>query len=350
MAFEITIKLGDPRSVGNEAADPRFACRNDETILAAALRANLILPYGCRDGACGSCKSRVIEGEVRHASFQASTLTEIEQKQGYILPCVARPTSDLVLHCREVRRAGDIQIRRMPVRIESIDLAAPDVAIVSLKLPARERLQFLAGQYIDIMMKDGQRRSFSLATAPHDDGFLQLHIRHMPDGAFTEHLFRGMPAREILRIEGPHGAFYLREQSDKPMIFVAGGTGFAPIKSVLEHAFHLQVARPMVLYWGARSRRDLYLPDLPREWSRSHPEFRYVPVLSEPLPSDHWDGRVGLVHSAVLDDYPDLSRHQVYACGAPLMIDAARRDFRELRGLPEAEFFADSFTSAVRAI
>ena len=349
MAFEITIKLGDSRLVGNEAGDTGFSCNSDETILAAALRANLILPYGCRDGACGSCKSRVIAGDVRHASFQASTLTEVEQKQGYILPCVARPTSDLVLHCREVRRAGDIQIRRMPVRIESIDLAASDVAIVSLKLPARERLQFLAGQYVDILMKDGARRSFSLATAPHDDGFLQLHIRHMPNGAFTEHLFRDLPAKEILRIEGPHGAFYLREQSDKPMIFVAGGTGFAPIKSVLEHAFHLGIARPMVLYWGARSRRDLYLADLPHEWTRSHPEFRYVPVLSEPMPSDHWEGRVGLVHQAVLDDYPDLSRHQVYACGAPLMIDAARRDFREMRGLPENEFFADSFTSAVRA-
>ena len=348
MAFEITIKLGDSRSVGSEAGDPRFACDVDETILAAALRANLILPYGCRDGACGSCKSRLVEGEVSHASFQASTLTEVEQKQGYILPCVARPTSDLVLQCREVRRAGDIQIRRMPVRIESIDLAAPDVAIVSLKLPARERLQFLAGQYVDILMKDGARRSFSLATAPHDDGPLQLHIRHMPGGAFTEHLFRDLPSKEILRIEGPHGAFYLREQSDKPMIFVAGGTGFAPIKGVLEHAFHLGVTREMVLYRGARSRRDLYLASLPQDWVHSYPEFRYVPVLSEPLPSDHWDGRVGLVHQAVLDDYPDLSRHQVYACGAPAMIDAARRDFRERCGLPEEEFFADSFTSAVR--
>jgi CDP-4-dehydro-6-deoxyglucose reductase len=353
MAFEITIKPGDSRSVGTETGDTRFACDVDETILAAALRANLILPYGCRDGACGSCKSRLIAGEVTHSSFQPSTLTEVEQKQGYILPCVARPTTDLVVQCREVRRAGDIQIRRMPVRIESIDLAAPDVAIVSLKLPARERLQFLAGQYIDIMMKDGARRSFSLATAPHladESGLLPLHIRHMPDGAFTEHLFRDLPAKEILRIEGPHGAFYLREQADKPMIFVAGGTGFAPIKSVLEHAFHIGVTRPMVLYWGARSRRDLYLADLPYEWRRSHPEFHYVPVLSEPLPSDRWEGRVGLVHKAVLDDYPDLSRHQLYACGAPLMIDAARRDFRELRGLPESEFFADSFTSAVRVV
>ena len=327
-------------------ADQRFECDADDTILSAALRANLILPYGCRDGACGSCKSRLIEGDVRHAAFQSSALSDLEQKQGYILPCVARPVTDITLSCREVRRAGDIQIRKLPVRIEKMDLAAPDVAIVSLKLPMRERLQFLAGQYIDILLKGGGRRSFSLATAPHKDGLLELHIRHMPNGAFTEHLFRSLPVREILRIEGPHGAFYLREQSDKPMIFVAGGTGFAPIKSVIEHAFHLGIERKMVLYWGARSRRDLYLPELPQAWVRSHFNFSYVPVLSEPLPSDVWRGRTGLVHNAVLDDYTDLSGHQVYACGAPPMIDAARRDFRE-RGLPAHEFFADSFTNAV---
>ena len=359
MTFEITIRETDRRieqidrgieqsAVVSAAADQRFACAAGETILAAALRANLILPYGCRDGACGSCKSRLLQGDVEHASYQASTLTDAERKQGYILPCVAQPLTDVVVQCREVRRAGDIEIRKLPVRIEEIEFAAPDVAIVSLKLPARERLQFLAGQYVDILLKEGGRRSFSLATAPHADGFLQLHIRHMPDGAFTGHLFRDVPVREILRIEGPHGAFYLREQSQKPMIFVAGGTGFAPIKSVIEHAFHLTIERRMVLYWGARSGRDLYLPDLPLEWARSHLNFSFVPVLSEPLPSDRWRGRIGLVHNAVLDDCADLSGHQVYACGAPAMIDAARRDFRELRGLPEDEFFADSFTSAIR--
>ena len=345
MTFEITIR--HPGLGG--ATDHRVACQEDETILNAALRANLLLPYGCRDGACGSCKSRLIEGEVRHASHQSSTLTEVEQKQGYLLPCVARPLSDVTIVCREVRRAGDIQIRKMPCRIESIELASPDVAIVSLKLPARERLQFLAGQYIDILLKEGGRRSFSLATAPHDDGFLELHVRRMASGAFTEHLFRDLPVKEILRIEGPHGAFYLREDSEKPMIFVAGGTGFAPIKSVIEHAFHLgdpTMRRSMVLYWGARSHRDLYLPALPAQWAREHPNFKFAPVLSDPLAND-WTGRTGLVHQAVLDDYADLSGHQVYACGAPLMIDAARRDFRQLRGLPEDEFFADSFTSAV---
>jgi CDP-4-dehydro-6-deoxyglucose reductase, E3 len=337
MTFEITIK----------PSDHRFECAGDEAILSAALRASLLLPYGCRDGACGSCKSKIVTGEVDYGPHQAATLTDIEKKQGYVLPCVARPLSAVTLECREVRRAGDIQIRKLPCRIEKIELPTPDVAIVSLKLPANERLQFLAGQYIDILLKDSGRRSFSLATPPHDDGFLQLHMRYMPGGAFTEHLFRDLPIKEILRIEGPHGAFYLRETSDKPMIFVAGGTGFAPIKSVIEHAFHQGVDREMVLYWGARSLRDLYLPGLPGSWQQAHPNFTFIPVLSDPLPEDNWPGRVGLVHQAVLDDFPDLSAWQVYACGAPPMITAARRDFIGLRGLPENEFFADTFTSAV---
>ena len=340
MTFDITIK----------PSDHRFECAGDETILAAALRANLLLPYGCRDGACGSCKSKIVEGDVNYGAHQPATLTDIEKKQGYVLPCVARPLSAVTLECREVRRAGDIQIRKLPCRVEKIEIAAPDVAIVSLKLPANERLQFLAGQYIDILLKDGGRRSFSLATPPHDDSFLQLHIRHMAAGAFTEHLFQDLPVKEILRIEGPHGAFYLRETSDKPMIFVAGGTGFAPIKSVIEHAFHQGVGREMVLYWGVRSLRDLYLPALAGSWQQAHPNFTFIPVLSDPLPEDNWPGRAGLVHQAVLDDFPDLSAWQVYACGAPAMITAARRDFIQLRRLPEEEFFADTFTSAVQPI
>ena len=195
---------------------------------------------------------------------------------------------------REVRRAGDIQIKRLPCRIESIDKAAPDVAIVRFKLPANERLQFLAGQYIDFLLKDGKRRSFSLATPPHDDQLLELHIRHVPNGFFTDLLFAQYKGREILRFEGPLGAFYLREDSDKPAIFVAGGTGFAPIKAIIEHALHHKLDREMVLYWGVRSLRDLYLPDLPGQWQSQHRNFTYIPVLSDPLPEDAWPGRTGL--------------------------------------------------------
>ena len=313
------------------------------------MKADLILPYGCRNGACGTCKGEILEGSVDYGPHQPSTLTDDEKRVGLALFCCARPLTDLTIKVREVRRAGDIPIKRLPVRIESITRAASDVAIVKFKLPATERLQYLPGQYIDFLLKDGHRRSFSLATPPHDDSLLELHVRHIPGGLFTDPLFTTFKGREILRIEGPLGTFYLREESDKPMIFVAGGTGFAPIKAMLEHAFHHEVDRPMVLYWGARTLADLYLPELPSQWQARNANFTFIPVLSEPGPDDRWPGRTGFVHQAVLDDFRDLSGYQVYACGAPPMIDAARTTFQTSRGLPTHEFFADSFTYAAEA-
>jgi len=336
MTFEITIK----------PSDHAFSCEEGETVLAAAMRADLMLPYGCRNGACGTCKGRILAGEVDYGAHQKSTLTDDDKRIGYALFCCAKPLTDVTIEVREVRRAGDIVIKRLPCRLESIDKVAPDVAIVRFKLPANERLQFLAGQYIDFLLKDGKRRSFSLAIAPHDDRLLELHIRHVPNGFFSDTLFNQYKGREILRFEGPLGSFYLREQSDKPIVLLAGGTGFAPIKAIIEHALHHELDRRMILYWGARSRVDLYLPDLPNEWQARHSNFSYVPVLSEPRPEDQWTGRTGFVHRAVMEDLPDLSGHQVYACGAPAMIDAARRDFSQQCGLPPDEFFADSFTYA----
>jgi CDP-4-dehydro-6-deoxyglucose reductase, E3 len=219
------------------------------------------------------------------------------------------------------------------------------VIILSLKLPANERLQFLAGQYIEFLLKDGKRRAFSIANPPHDDGFLQLHIRLIAGGEFTGHVFGAMKEKDILRFQGPYGSFFLREESQKPMILLAGGTGFAPIKSLVEHAIRQGIRRPMEIYWGSRNRAGLYLPDLPPQWARQHDHVRYVPVLSDAAPEDAWEGRSGLVHRAVLEDHPDLSAWQVYACGAPVMIDAARSDFAAA-GLPAEEFFADSFTFA----
>jgi CDP-4-dehydro-6-deoxyglucose reductase len=336
MPLQITIK----------PSEHAFACDDGETVLAAAMRADLMIPYGCRNGACGTCKGRILDGAVDYGTYQPGTLTDAEKAQGLALFCVAKPTTPLVIEVREVRRAGDIPIRKLPCRIEKIDKVAPDVAIVSLKLPTNERLQYLAGQYVDLLLKDGRRRSFSIATAPEDDALLELHIRHVPGGHFSDALFNEYKGREILRFEGPLGTFYLREESEKPLIFVAGGTGFAPIKAVIEHALHHEVQRPMVLYWGVRSLRDLYLPDLPGTWQTKQRDFRYIPVLSDPLPEDRWPGRTGLVHQAVMADYPDLSGHQIYACGGPAMIDAARLAFTTQRGLLPEEFFADSFTYA----
>ena len=336
MTFQITTRPGGHA----------FPCEPDETVLQAAMRADLMIPYGCRNGACGTCKGRLVEGSVDYGTYQASALTDDEKRQGYALFCCARPRRDLVIEAREVRRAGDIAIKRLPCRIESIDKPAPDVAIVRLKLPTNERLQYLPGQYIDFLLKDGHRRSFSIATPPHADTLLELHIRHTPGGLFTDPLFTSYRGREILRLEGPLGSFYLREDSDKPVIFLAGGTGFAPIKAIIEHMLFHRIPREIVLYWGARAKRDLYLAELAGAWQTQHRNVTFIPVLSEPAPDDAWPGRTGLVHRAVLADFPDLSGYQVYACGAPAMIDAARRDFTSLRGLAPGDFYADSFTYA----
>jgi CDP-4-dehydro-6-deoxyglucose reductase len=336
MTFKITIK---PNGHG-------FVAETGETILDAALRAGVSLPYGCRNGACGACKGKVLEGQVNHGDFQEHALSETDRTSGLALFCCAKPTSDVTIEAREMVAATDIPMKVMPCRVEKIEKPAPDVAILWLKLPPGERLRFLAGQYIEILLKDGKRRAFSLANAPHDDEFLQLHIRHVPGGQFTDFVFNEMKEKSILRFEGPHGTFFLHEGSDKPLILIASGTGFAPLKAILEHAFHNRHQRPMTLYWGARTASDLYQLELPLRWAAEHANFKFVPVISDPQPGDGWQGRTGLVHQAVLDDFADLSGFQVYACGAPPMIAAAHETFTSQRGLPQQEFFADAFTFA----
>ena len=321
-----------------------------ETILQAALREGFSLPYGCRNGACGTCKGKIIQGMVDFGSYNESALSEVEKKAGMALFCRAVPLTELVIECREIGAIKDIKIKTLPCRVHKLERVAPDVMIISLKLPANERLQFLAGQYIDILMKNGKRRSFSLANAPHDDELLQLHVRNYPGGTFAEHVFTQMKEKDILRFEGPFGTFFLREDSDKPIIFVASGTGFAPVKSILEHVFHVRNSsgndRQMVLYWGNRTRPDLYLPNLAGGWQQEHDNFTFIPVLSDPEPPDSWSGRTGLVHQAVMQDFDNLAGYQVYACGAPAMVEAAHRDFTQLRRLPEEEFFSDAFTAS----
>jgi CDP-4-dehydro-6-deoxyglucose reductase, E3 len=319
----------------------QFTVQNGETVLEAALRENFALPYGCRNGACGACKGKVLEGRVDYGQHQDGALSDEDKKKGLALFCTAKPISDLVLEVKEISAAKDIPVKTLPCRVEKMEKLAADVMAIWLKLPSNERLQFLPGQYIDFLLKDGRKRSFSLANAPEDDGLLELHIRHVPGGFFTDHVFNAMKVKEILRINGPLGSFFLRE-SDKPVIFLAGGTGFAPIKSILMHAFKHGVDRQMVLYWGAKARADLYQGELPDAWAREHDNFSFVPVLSEAKPEDGWAGRAGFVHQAILADFGDLSGYEVYACGAPPMIDAARKDF-VARGLPEDAFFSDAF-------
>jgi len=343
--------LPDPSAPGHqvrlEPSGHTFSVAAGETILESALRQNIGLPYGCRNGACGACKGLLRAGELEFGDYQERALHPAEKAAGKALTCCTRPLTDIVFEVRELAGAKDLAIRTLPCRVERVERPAEDVAVLHLKLPTGERLQFLAGQYIDILLKNGKRRSFSLANAPHDDSFLELHVRNTPGGAFSHYVFDEMKERAILRFEGPLGTFYLREDSDKPMIFVAGGTGFAPIKAQIEHAFHHGVGRQMVLYWGVRSLKDLYMRDLPAQWQAGHDDFSFVPVLSDPLEADRWRGRVGLVHQAVLDDFRDLSGYQVYACGAPAMTDIAKKTFIEERGLPEDEFYCDAFTPSV---
>jgi len=334
-----------PNQVTLKPSDHVFTVKAGETILDAALREGFVISYGCRNGACGTCKGKVLSGTVDYGNHQASALSDSEKRQGFALFCQARPLGDVVIECREVGATRDIQIRTLPARVQKMQKLAPDIMLVELKLPASERLQFLAGQYIDILLKDGSRRSFSMANAPHDDAVLQLHMRNY-GGPFSTHVFSKMKERDILRFEGPLGTFYLRENSEKPAILLASGTGFAPVKALLEHAFHVHSARPLILYWGARTRADLYMHDLVERWTREHNNLKYVPVLSEPRDTDHWSGRTGLVHEAVMKDIADMSGCQVYACGVPVMVESARRDFITQCGLPETEFFSDAFTPA----
>ena len=337
-----------PLSVTVQPSGRVFSVERDEPILAAAIRQGVGLPYGCKDGACGSCKCRLLEGRVIHGAHQQKALSTEEEAAGLILTCQAAPQTDIVLEARTVPGAGEFPVRKLPSRVISIDRPAPDVAILKLQLPANDPLQYRAGQYVEFILRDGARRSYSMAGAPHlqgDKPAIELHLRHLPGGKFTDHVFGAMKEKDILRVEGPFGTFFLRDDSAKPMVLLASGTGFAPIKAIIEELIWKNSPRHAVLYWGCRSKADLYMNDWAEEATRRLPGLRYVPVLSEPKPEDAWTGRTGLVHEAVMHDLPNLMEHQVYACGAPIMVTSAQHDFVVRCGLPDDEFYADSFTS-----
>ncbi len=331
-----------------QPAGRSFTIETDEPVLQAAIRQGVGLPYGCKDGACGSCKSRLLEGRVVHGTHQAKALSAAEEAAGLMLTCCAVPQTDVVIEARSVPGAGQFAVRKMPSRVLSITRPAPDVAVLMMQLPANDPLRYHAGQYIEFLLRDGARRSYSMANAPHtqtDKPVIELHLRHMPGGQFTDHVFGAMKEKDILRVEGPFGSFFLREDSTKPIVLLASGTGFAPIKAIIEHLQFKASERPTVLYWGCRSQADLYLHDWALAAAQQMPNLSYVPVLSEPRAEDAWTGRTGLVHRAVMADWPDLSGHQVYACGAPIMVESAQRDLVAECGLPADEFYADSFTS-----
>lgn len=338
MAFQIVV----------QPSGRSFTVEGDETLLSAGIRQGLNMPYGCKDGACGSCKCKKISGEVQLGTYQTKALSDNERAQGLVLTCCATALSDVVLESKQVTSADAFPMKKMPVRIASLEKVSSDVMRIFLQLPATELMQYHAGQYVEFLLRDGSRRAYSMANAPHtlaaDAPKVELHIRHMPGGKFTDHVFGAMKEKDIQRVEGPQGSFYLREESDKPIVLLASGTGFAPIKALIEHMQHKGITRLTRLYWGGRRPADLYMHDWVLAQLPLMPHLQYIPVVSDALPEDAWSGRTGFVHAAVLQDTSSLATYQVYACGAPIVVDSAKRDY-VASGLPEDDFFADSFTS-----
>jgi NAD(P)H-flavin reductase/ferredoxin len=321
------------------------AAREGETILDAGLREGVALPFECRNGGCGVCKGRIVYGTVDYGACQPDMLTDAEKRDGKALFCCATPLSDVEVEYVPVSAPGGIPVKTYTARVHRMVRLTENVMQVFLKPESGERLRYYAGQYLNVILDDGERRSFSFATAPNSTDQIELQIRWIEGGRFTTHVFTAMKEGDVVRFEGPLGSFFLREDSTKPIIFVAGATGFAPVKSMVEYAFRTGMKRQMLLYWGVRSLSDLYLAALPARWELEHANFKFVPVLSEPKPGDHWTGRTGFVHEAILQDFPNLREYQIYACGSAAMVAAAHPAFLA-HGLVQDDCFSDAFKLA----
>jgi CDP-4-dehydro-6-deoxyglucose reductase len=322
-----------------------IAVRPGESILDAALSAGLNLPHSCRGGSCMACRSRLLRGEVVYPAGRPAGLTAVDEAQGYVLLCRAEPVGDAVVETQEIASGPDIHIKRLPCRVQDMQRLSHDVMALWLKLPSVEPFRYLAGQYVDILLADGRRRSFSIANPPDDGHVLEIHVRRVPGGEFTEFVFTRLKPKSLLRLEGPLGGFFWRPPEGREAVLIAGGTGFAPLKAMLLQAFSAGDERRMHLYWGARARADLYELALARAWAAERPRLRFTAVLSDPAPEDAWAGATGLVHRAVLADYPELADCEVYMSGPPAMIEAGQREFPG-RGLDPARLFFDSFDYA----
>ncbi|ADU92148.1 CDP-6-deoxy-delta-3,4-glucoseen reductase [Taylorella equigenitalis] len=332
-----------------ESTGDEFLVNEGANIIDAALDNKIVLPYSCRTGSCGTCKGRVVSGNYKLADSAEDLITDEEAVEGYALLCSVIPLSDMVIHPTDVKKAGDIEIKKVPVRVSELTKLSDDVMKVKLQTPATEPFKYLPGQYIDLLLKNNVRRSYSLASKSSENSQIELHIKHMPGGLFTDHVFGAgateMKVREILRIEGPLGTFYLRKDSDAPIIFLATGTGFAPIKAILEDMVESGIKRSSTLYWGGRNKKDIYMMDFCKNFEAQHNWFKFVPVLSNPDASEAWDGRVGYVQEVALQDYPSLEGFEVYACGSPTAMESAKNAFELVGNLHPSKFYADLFIS-----
>jgi len=334
MTYKITI----------EPSGIQIDCRSDESILDAALRNGINLHYGCRNAVCGVCKGVLLAGSVDYAGFDTPGLSEDDRRQSLALFCRAIPTSDIHIEAEHVDNPETIKIKNVSATVEDITRLTSDIIRLQLTPTDNQQLEYLAGQYIDILLQDGRRRSFSIANAPTSDAHIDLHIRHNSEGDYTHYIFNEMKVNESLQIEGPFGNFYFREYSNKPIIFMAGGTGFGPIKAIIEHALAEGIVRPMYLYRGASRVEDLYMEDIIHAWlPRSN--LSYIPVISDKENCTGWKGRTGWVHEAITDDFEDLESFEVYSCGPPAMVQAGHKAFTK-SGLQDKHYYCDAFEKA----
>ena len=325
-----------------DGSDVAFQAEPGQTVLEAATSHGIELPYSCRKGVCGNCRGRVLQGPLLPGTGGGSPESGISAADEHLF-CRAAPAGDLLIAPRTWQRADPDARKTFQATVFRNQLAAPDVSILHLRLPAGQRARFAAGQYLEVILPDGQRRAFSMANAPHENDGVQLHIRHMPGNGFTASVVPGLVKGDSLRIELPHGDFRLREESQRPLLFVAGGTGFAPIKSIIDAIIRRGIERPMTLFWGSREPSGLYAGDVVARWRRQRPTLRYEPVISDPVGAGAWAGRRGLVHEAVLESFDSLAGFDVYACGAPAMLQSLRTALQGQRGLPPDQFYSDAF-------
>lgn len=332
MSFNITL----------QPSGHQFKIKEGQSVLDAALEHGLSLPYGCRNGACGSCAGQLVNGVVDYGDRNTSCLNDDDKAAGKVLCCQAQVTTDVTITIKEISSTADIKPKIMPARVTKLEKLSHDVMQLELKLPESQRMQFLAGQYIEVLLKGGKRRAFSIANAPHQDDVIVLQIRHVPDGYFSGHVFDEMKEKALLRIEGPFGGFYLREENDRPIILVGGGTGFAPLNGMLEHAHSLEMKNEFHLFSGVRAKRDIYMQDLLDGLLAKMPNLHSTIVLSDPEQGDSWQGETGFVHEAVLKQFEDLSAYDIYMSGPPPMVNAAKAAFLK-QGALEDQMYSDAF-------
>ena len=343
MAGHVTENRVKSFTVTIRSSGKSFEVREGESILVAGLRQGVMLPYSCKNGTCGSCKGRVNSGEVHYPFHPPIALERADYAEGYALMCQAEPLEDLEISVREIEAVRDIQVRIFPTRVADKALLAENVVRLRLKLPAAQRLQFLAGQYVEVLLKGGKKRAFSIASCPSLEDEIELHIRHVDGGDFTGHVFDQLQEKDILRLQGPQGNFFVRnDEPDRPLVMVGGGTGFAPLKSMIENLLEHDDRREIHLYWGARTTAELYLDELPTRWAREHSHIHYHRAISDEVEALPEGFQRGFVHEVVAANHPDLSGHDVYMSGPPAMIEAAKKAFSE-NGLDSSRLYYDSF-------